>query len=210
MPSSRPTPRIRDGSSICLRARERGGLSGAPLKALATAVVANCGARCGEAWRSSALANRERRRRAPKSWKGANLVQLYTALVYRGPSHRSAKSCERPRGVRRGGARMSGLAEHRCALGNRRRSAESGREPRMQAVRRKRSRGSRLKSISARRERRRHLAGGGALLRYHEVPALDLRTASSRPPASSDRRGALHVCCSVHQACPVDAIVGRI
>ncbi|TMG92346.1 MAG: hypothetical protein E6H72_07090 [Betaproteobacteria bacterium] len=55
----------RDGVGHLPASREPGGLSGAPLKALATAVV--------------------RRLRRQKLDAGADLVQLYTALVYRGP-----------------------------------------------------------------------------------------------------------------------------
>ncbi|HVQ61454.1 MAG TPA: dihydroorotate dehydrogenase (quinone), partial [Burkholderiales bacterium] len=67
-------------------AREAGGLSGAPLKARATAVVAKLRralpsrvAIIGVGGIASAADARE------KLDAGANLVQLYTALVYRGP-----------------------------------------------------------------------------------------------------------------------------
>ncbi len=77
----------RDGVEHLPASRERGGLSGAPLKALATAVVAKLRralpasvAIIGVGGIASAADARE------KLDAGANLVQLYTALVYRGPS----------------------------------------------------------------------------------------------------------------------------
>jgi len=77
----------RDGIEHLPASRERGGLSGAPLKALATAVVAKLRralpasvAIIGVGGIASAADARE------KLDAGANLVQLYTALVYRGPS----------------------------------------------------------------------------------------------------------------------------
>ena len=76
----------RDGVEHLPASRERGGLSGAPLKALATAVVAKLRralpasvAIIGVGGIASAADARE------KLDAGANLVQLYTALVYRGP-----------------------------------------------------------------------------------------------------------------------------
>jgi dihydroorotate dehydrogenase len=77
----------RDGVGHLPASREQGGLSGAPLKALATAVVAKLRralpagvAIIGVGGIASASDARE------KLDAGANLVQLYTALVYRGPS----------------------------------------------------------------------------------------------------------------------------
>ena len=76
----------REGVAHLPAARERGGLSGAPLKARATAVVAklrralpSSTAIIGVGGIASAADARE------KLDAGANLVQLYTALVYRGP-----------------------------------------------------------------------------------------------------------------------------
>jgi dihydroorotate dehydrogenase len=76
----------REGVGHLPVSRERGGLSGAPLKALATAVVAKLRralpasvAVIGVGGIASAADARE------KLDAGANLVQLYTALVYRGP-----------------------------------------------------------------------------------------------------------------------------
>ncbi len=76
----------REGVAHLPAAREQGGLSGAPLKARATAVVANLRralpsstAIIGVGGIASAADARE------KLDAGANLVQLYTALVYRGP-----------------------------------------------------------------------------------------------------------------------------
>ena len=76
----------RDGIEHLPASRERGGLSGAPLKALATAVVAKLRralpasvAIIGVGGIASAADARE------KLDAGANLVQLCTALVYRGP-----------------------------------------------------------------------------------------------------------------------------
>ena len=76
----------RDGVGHLRASREPGGLSGAPLKALATAVVAKLRralpasvAIIGVGGIASAADARE------KLDAGANLVQLYTALVYRGP-----------------------------------------------------------------------------------------------------------------------------
>ena len=76
----------RDGVGHLPTSRERGGLSGAPLKALATAVVAKLRrllpasvAVIGVGGIASAADARE------KLDAGASLVQLYTALVYRGP-----------------------------------------------------------------------------------------------------------------------------
>jgi dihydroorotate dehydrogenase len=77
----------REGVGHLPASREPGGLSGAPLKALATAVVAKLRralpasvAIIGVGGIASAADARE------KLDAGANLVQLYTALVYRGPS----------------------------------------------------------------------------------------------------------------------------
>jgi dihydroorotate dehydrogenase len=76
----------REGVGHLPASREQGGLSGAPLKALATAVVAKLRralpasvAIIGVGGIASAADARE------KLDVGANLVQLYTALVYRGP-----------------------------------------------------------------------------------------------------------------------------
>ena len=76
----------REGVGHLPASREPGGLSGAPLKALATAVVAKLRralpasvAVIGVGGIASAADARE------KLDAGANLVQLYTALVYRGP-----------------------------------------------------------------------------------------------------------------------------
>ena len=76
----------RDGVGHLRASREPGGLSGAPLKALATAVVAKLRralpasvAIIGVGGIANAADARE------KLDAGANLVQLYTALVYRGP-----------------------------------------------------------------------------------------------------------------------------
>jgi dihydroorotate dehydrogenase len=76
----------REGVAHLAAAREQGGLSGAPLKARATAVVAklrralpSSTAIIGVGGIASAADARE------KLDAGANLVQLYTALVYRGP-----------------------------------------------------------------------------------------------------------------------------
>src|SRR5216684_7489371 len=76
----------REGVGHLPASREQGGLSGAPLKALATAVVAKLRralpasvAIIGVGGIASAADARE------KLDAGANLVQLYTALVYRGP-----------------------------------------------------------------------------------------------------------------------------
>ena len=76
----------REGVEHLPASREQGGLSGAPLKALATAVVAKLRralpasvAIIGVGGIASAADARE------KLDAGANLVQLYTALVYRGP-----------------------------------------------------------------------------------------------------------------------------
>jgi len=76
----------REGVGHLPVSRERGGLSGAPLKALATAVVAKLRralpanvAVIGVGGIASAADARE------KLDAGASLVQLYTALVYRGP-----------------------------------------------------------------------------------------------------------------------------
>ena len=76
----------REGVGHLRASREPGGLSGAPLKALATAVVAKLRralpasvAIIGVGGIASAADARE------KLDAGANLVQLYTALVYRGP-----------------------------------------------------------------------------------------------------------------------------
>ena len=76
----------REGVGHLPVSRERGGLSGAPLKALATAVVVKLRralpasvAIIGVGGIASAADARE------KLDAGANLVQLYTALVYRGP-----------------------------------------------------------------------------------------------------------------------------
>ena len=76
----------REGVEHLPTSREPGGLSGAPLKALATAVVAKLRralparvAVIGVGGIASAADARE------KLDAGANLVQLYTALVYRGP-----------------------------------------------------------------------------------------------------------------------------
>ncbi len=76
----------REGVGHLLLSREPGGLSGAPLRALATAVVAKLRralpasvAVIGVGGIASAADARE------KLDAGANLVQLYTALVYRGP-----------------------------------------------------------------------------------------------------------------------------
>src|SRR5258706_11009612 len=76
----------REGVGHLPASREQGGLSGAPLKALATAVVAKLRralpasvAIIGVGGIASASDARE------KLDAGANLVQLYTALVYRGP-----------------------------------------------------------------------------------------------------------------------------
>jgi dihydroorotate dehydrogenase len=76
----------RQGVGHLPASREQGGLSGAPLKALATAVVAKLRralpasvAIIGVGGIASAADARE------KLDAGANLVQLYTALVYRGP-----------------------------------------------------------------------------------------------------------------------------
>jgi dihydroorotate dehydrogenase len=76
----------REGVEHLPAGREQGGLSGAPLKARATAVVArlrrslpSSTAIIGVGGIASAADARE------KLDAGANLVQLYTALVYRGP-----------------------------------------------------------------------------------------------------------------------------
>jgi len=76
----------REGVGHLRASREPGGLSGAPLKALATAVVAKLRralpasvAIIGVGGIANAADARE------KLDAGANLVQLYTALVYRGP-----------------------------------------------------------------------------------------------------------------------------
>ena len=76
----------REGVGHLPVSREPGGLSGAPLKALATAVVGRLRRRLpasvaviGVGGIASAADARE------KLDAGANLVQLYTALVYRGP-----------------------------------------------------------------------------------------------------------------------------
>jgi len=76
----------REGVEHLPSGREQGGLSGAPLKARATAVVAKLRralpagvAIIGVGGIASAADARE------KLDAGANLVQLYTALVYRGP-----------------------------------------------------------------------------------------------------------------------------
>jgi dihydroorotate dehydrogenase len=76
----------REGVGHLPASREPGGLSGAPLKALATALVAKLRralpasvAVIGVGGIASAADARE------KLDAGANLVQLYTALVYRGP-----------------------------------------------------------------------------------------------------------------------------
>jgi len=76
----------REGVEHLPASREPGGLSGAPLKALATAVVGRLRrqlpasvAVIGVGGIASAADARE------KLDAGANLVQLYTALVYRGP-----------------------------------------------------------------------------------------------------------------------------
>ncbi len=76
----------REGVGHLPASREPGGLSGAPLRALATAVVARLRralpasvAVIGVGGIASAADARE------KLDAGANLVQLYTALVYRGP-----------------------------------------------------------------------------------------------------------------------------
>src|SRR5712664_2954971 len=76
----------REGIGHLPASREQGGLSGAPLKALATAVVAKLRralpagvAIIGVGGIASTADARE------KLDAGANLVQLYTALVYRGP-----------------------------------------------------------------------------------------------------------------------------
>ena len=76
----------REGVGHLPASREPGGLSGAPLKALATAVVGRLRrqlpasvAVIGVGGIASAADARE------KLDAGANLVQLYTALVYRGP-----------------------------------------------------------------------------------------------------------------------------
>jgi dihydroorotate dehydrogenase len=76
----------REGVAHLPAAREQGGLSGAPLKARATAVVARLRRALpssttiiGVGGVASAVDARE------KLDAGANLVQLYTALVYRGP-----------------------------------------------------------------------------------------------------------------------------
>src|SRR5207247_1035358 len=84
--SSTNTTVSREGVGHLPVSRERGGLSGAPLKALATAVVAKLRralpanvAVIGVGGIASAADARE------KLDAGASLVQLYTALVYRGP-----------------------------------------------------------------------------------------------------------------------------
>jgi dihydroorotate dehydrogenase len=76
----------REGVEHLPASREQGGLSGAPLKARATAVVARLRralpasvALIGVGGIASATDARE------KLDAGASLVQLYTALVYRGP-----------------------------------------------------------------------------------------------------------------------------
>ncbi|TMH40654.1 MAG: quinone-dependent dihydroorotate dehydrogenase [Betaproteobacteria bacterium] len=80
------TTASRDGVGHLRASREPGGLSGAPLRALATAVVGRLRrqlpasvAVIGVGGIASAADARE------KLDAGANLVQLYTALVYRGP-----------------------------------------------------------------------------------------------------------------------------
>ncbi len=80
------TTMSREGVRHLPASREPGGLSGAPLKALATAVVAKLRrqlpagvAVIGVGGIASAADARE------KLDAGADLVQLYTALVYRGP-----------------------------------------------------------------------------------------------------------------------------
>jgi len=76
----------RDGVGHLRASRKAGGLSGAPLKALATSVIAKLRRRLpanvaviGVGGIASAADARE------KLDAGASLVQLYTALVYRGP-----------------------------------------------------------------------------------------------------------------------------
>ena len=76
----------REGVEHLPASGESGGLSGAPLKALATAVIAKLRRRLpanvaviGVGGIASAADARE------KLDAGASLVQLYTALVYRGP-----------------------------------------------------------------------------------------------------------------------------
>jgi dihydroorotate dehydrogenase len=80
------TTASRDGVGHLRASRESGGLSGTPLRALATAVVRKLRRRLpasvaviGVGGIASAADARE------KLDAGANLVQLYTALVYRGP-----------------------------------------------------------------------------------------------------------------------------
>ena len=77
----------REGVVHLRASREQGGLSGAPLRALATAVVRRLRRRLpasvaviGVGGIASAADARE------KLDAGASLVQLYTALVYRGPA----------------------------------------------------------------------------------------------------------------------------
>src|SRR6185295_8820638 len=76
----------REGVGHLPASREHGGLSGAPLKARATAVVAKLRGALpssvpiiGVGGIASAADARE------KLDAGASLVQLYTALIYRGP-----------------------------------------------------------------------------------------------------------------------------
>jgi len=80
------TTASREGVEHLPASRESGGLSGAPLKALATSVIAKLRRRLpanvaviGVGGIASAADARE------KLDAGASLVQLYTALVYRGP-----------------------------------------------------------------------------------------------------------------------------
>jgi dihydroorotate dehydrogenase len=76
----------REGVGHLAASREPGGLSGAPLKALATAVVRKLRRRLPESVAligAGGIASSSDARE--KLDAGANLVQLYTALVYRGP-----------------------------------------------------------------------------------------------------------------------------
>src|SRR5512138_2307742 len=69
------------------RAKEQGGLSGAPLEALATSVVARCYARAAGRMRISGVGGvMNEAGTYEKSRAGATLVQVYTGGVYGGPA----------------------------------------------------------------------------------------------------------------------------
>jgi dihydroorotate dehydrogenase len=68
-------------------AREAGGLSGRPIFTLSTRLVARCYVRCGTALPIVGVGGVEDAATAlAKIEAGATLVQIYTALIYRGPS----------------------------------------------------------------------------------------------------------------------------